>query len=85
MTGSLTWVKVDGESRTTARLLLTLTLSHSQYPEASEGDSVHVSGAQVEFGDGETGGDTPLPMQACCNDCLLDTALYFKLYHMSLL
>jgi subtilisin-like proprotein convertase family protein len=63
LTGSLTWVKVDGESRTTARLLLTLTLSHSQYPEASEGDSVHVSGAQVEFGDGETGGDTLLPMQ----------------------
>ena len=79
LTGSLTWVKVDNESRTTARLLLTLTLSRSQYPEVSEGDTVYVSGAQVEFGDGETGGDTPLPMQVCYDKLAVCSELQIKL------
>ena len=65
LTGTLTWVKVDSnESRTTAQFTLTLSLSHSQYPEASVGDGVEVRGALVKFGDGETNGDTPLLMEA---------------------
>lgn len=65
LTGSLTWVKADDENRTMARFLLTLTLSHSQFPEASEGEVVHVTGALVDFGDGETSGESPLRMKAC--------------------
>lgn len=64
LTGSLTWVKIDDENRTTAKFSLTLTLSRSQYREVGVGDSVDVRGALVEFGDGETSGDAPLTMEA---------------------
>lgn len=65
LTGSLSWVKVDDENRTTARLLLTLTLSHSQFPEAAVGDRVYVNGAQVDFGDGENTGGLPMELKVC--------------------
>ena len=63
LTGALTWVKLNGENRTTARFSLTLSLSHSQYPSAKVGDRVYVTGALVSYGDGETSGDNPLSME----------------------
>ena len=63
LTGSLTWAKEDDENRTTARLFLSLTLALSQFPGASEGGRVYVTGALVDFGDGETSGDAPMPME----------------------
>ena len=63
LTGSLIWVKFDGENRTTAQFSLTLSLSRSQYPSAVTGDRVYVTGGVVEFGDGETTGNDPLPME----------------------
>jgi hypothetical protein len=63
LAGSLTWVKLDSENRTTAQFSLTLSLSHSQYPSSEVGDRVYVTGSVVEYGDGETTGDGPLAMK----------------------
>ena len=69
LTGSLTWVKVDDENRTTARFSLTLSLSLSQYPTtittpaAVVGERVPVPGAVVKYGDGDTTGEEPMIME----------------------
>ncbi len=58
LSGTLTWEKPSGYGRTTALFTLTLTLSLSQYPNATLGGVVLMPGG-VEFGDGDgsTGGN----------------------------
>ena len=57
------WKKETDDSRTTARLLLTLSLTSSLFPNASVGGMVYVRGGVVDFGDGVTYGEEGLEME----------------------
>ena len=76
LSGSLTWARREDENRTTAQLLLSLSLLYSQFPMAREGDRVKVAGATLDFGDGVVLEDMMLPLEVQLCTCMY---MYYKI------